>query len=175
MEKEKLIQLGECHKVHGIKGGFSFHLFNHEDSILENDSRVLLRPMKNSKLEEAYFSIRSISVGPKKAIVYLEGINDRNQAEEILPFSIWMDRSDFPELSEGYYLSDLIGLEVQDSNSGESLGKISSTYSNGAQDIVIIEDTSGRPSFELPLVEAFFPEVDIASGVVKLNLPEEIE
>ena len=159
-----------------IKGGFSFALINPEDSVLKKGMEVTLIPLDDaSSIPEDGEKkiITAISFG-NKVTAYLEGISDRNIVEAMIPFSIWIPRSVFPQkLEEGeFYLQDLIGLEVFDHESGKKVGEIVSHYDNGIQIILVI---GGYKQIELPLVENFFPVIDPENKRVEINMPEEIE
>ena len=171
---DKLIDFGTCKKAHGIKGGFSFALHNVEDSVLEKGTQVILFPLdKSSSIDPSGLktTIKSISFG-NKVTVYLEGITDRNIVEEMIPFSISIDRNLFPNLSEDeFYIEDLVGLDVFDHSSGNKIGKVSAYYDNGAQTILVI---TGNKKIELPLIDNFFPVIDIEQGRIEMNLPQEV-
>jgi len=173
MEK-KLIELGTCKKPHGIKGGFSFALYNMEESILRDGIVITLLPLDKSSSVDPKgqkIAIKSISFG-NKVTAYFDGINDRNLVEEMIPFSIWIERDMFPVLDEDeFYIEDLVGLEVFDSASGKKIGKVSSHYDNGMQTILVI---TGDKKIELPLVENFFPVIDIENKRIEINIPQEV-
>lgn len=172
--ENKLIELGTCKKPHGIKGGFSFALYNAEDSVLEKGSEVTLFPLEKTSSVDSKgqkITISSISFG-SKVTVYLEGINDRNVVEEMIPFSIWVERASLPILEEDeFYLQDLVGMEVFDHKSGNKMGFVSSHYDNGMQVIIVI---TGNKKIELPLVENFFPVIDTENKRIEINIPQEI-
>lgn len=171
--KQKLIELGYCARPHGIKGGFSLVLYNQEDSILEDGLELVLVPSSDqssiSKNGENY-EIEKVQIS-NKSIIYFKGITDRNVVEKMLPFKIFFDREKFPETDEGeFYLSDLIGLEAFN-ESGKRVGEITSLYDNGAQTIVVIE-TKNKDIIELPLVDNFFPVIDIENKKIIVRPPE---
>jgi 16S rRNA processing protein RimM len=172
--KDKLIELGTCKKAHGIKGGFSFALYNVEDSVLEKGYKITLFPMdKTSSIDTKgiKIAISSISFG-NKVTVYLDGINNRNTVEEMIPFSISIEREAFPTLSDDeFYIEDLVGIEVFDHSSGNKVGKVSSYYDNGMQTILVI---TGDKKIELPLIENFFPVIDLETKRIEMNLPQEV-
>ncbi|MBC77486.1 MAG: 16S rRNA processing protein RimM [Halobacteriovoraceae bacterium] len=170
--KDKLIHLGSCSRPHGIKGGFSAHLINHHDSSLEAGSKVILRPKnKSSSISEdgEEFEVNSISFG-NKCILYFSGVEDRNSVESMIPFEIYINRSELPEPEDGsYYLEDLVGLKVLDEK-GVELGKVKTYFDNGAQTVLVVKKSKG--TVELPFVEQFFPEVNIEEGHIVMIEPE---
>ena len=175
MNEKKYIELGVCKSPHGIKGGFSFFLHNPEDSVLEDDSEVLLVPLdKTSSLpkEGQSFLVSQISFG-NKVIAYLKGVDDRTTAESMIPFSIQFSRDDFPELTDGeYYLTDLIGSTVFDYKTKNKVGMLDSFYENGPQLIAVVR---GEESFELPFIEAFFPVIDQDNKRIEMIVPDYID
>lgn len=175
MKKDDLIELGSCNRPFGIKGGFHFFLHNPQESILENNSIITLIPKDSSSnidKEGADFKIKSIQFG-NKTMCYLEGITDRNIVEAMIPFYIHYPRSKFPEVDENeFYLNDLIGVEVFNT-AGKKVGEVHSSYDNGAQTVLRIQTKS--EIFDLPFVDAFFPEVDVPNNRIVMNQPEMIE
>ena len=121
---------------------------------------------------EGPFEIQKIQFVPK-VICYLKGIEKRDQAEEMIPFDIYLQRSHFAPLEKGeVYLADLPGLKVQDS-SGRAVGRVLDTYENGAQ--VILEVSWGDEKKDIPFVEAFVLGYDLDQGWIQLIPPEVIQ
>ena len=170
--KEKLIQLGSCGRPHGVSGGFSATFFNTQDSSVRKGSRLVLKPKSESsslKAEGESFTVKSSSFG-NKVILFFDEVADRNQAEALLPFDIYIKRSDLPETSDDeFYIEDLVGMKVIGEN-GEDLGVVKNYFDNGAQLVLVIQKKDGR--MELPFVEVFFPEIDLEAGTIKMIEPE---
>jgi len=158
--KKDLVKLGHCKGPHGVKGAFNFNLINKEASILKKGFKVFLKPLNSNSCIDVNgqeFAIESISFG-NKVIVYISGVNNRNQVEEMIPFEIFADRSFFPIVEENeYYLSDLIGCEVYDENN-VLLGKVHAISSNGVQDILNI--VGNGEEFDILIIENFVKEID---------------
>ena len=167
----RLIHMGNGYRPHGIRGGLTLSLFNREDSHLRPGQRVFLKPLGSSRPGgEREFVIADIRFG-NKVICYLVGICRREQAEEILPFSLYMERSDFRPLEEqeGPYLADLPGLRVLNSG-GEEVGAVLGTYHNGAHGV--LEVRWGEETVDIPLVPSFVLGCDVSEGWIKLVFPE---
>jgi 16S rRNA processing protein RimM len=177
MENNELIEMGFCSKPHGIKGAFTFVLGNVDDSCLDKGVKVMLFPSKASSSlssDGEEFTIKSISFG-NKVIVYLEEVSDRNRVEEIIPFTVKVPREVFGEIEEDeFYLVDLINLEARHFETGEVLGKVKDFYDNTAQTVLVIK-APGKQVIELPLIDQFFPEINIEEGFVTVNPPSYIE
>ncbi len=64
-----------------------------------------------------------------------------------------------------YYLADLIGLEVVNV-SGEALGVVTRTYSNGVHDVI---EVTGDRTRLIPWVSAVVTEVDLPKKQVRVQ------
>ncbi len=171
---KKLIQLGWARKPHGLKGHALFHLFSGPETALIKGSKIVLKPLEGSSLNgEQDFVIEEIHIG-NDIRVKLVGIMDRTELEKLLPFEIYCDEADLPELEEGeFYVSDLLGLEVQNVE-GQKVGKLSDFYETAAHTVFVIKTNRGE-LVDVPYVEAFFKEVDLENSVVTVEMPEEME
>lgn len=174
MDKDQLIELGYCSKAHGVQGGFSFTLHNMEDSILKDGFTVTLKPYGNSSSidsEGIQVKIKNIKFG-NKVICFLEDITDRNIVDEMMPFTIYVRRGDFPEeQADEIYLSDMIGQPVYSPETFEEIGKILSSYENGEQVVFEVELSNGK-KIDVPFVPAFFPEITEDREILMI-VPEE--
>lgn len=170
----KLIQLGWARKAHGLKGHAIFHLFSGTDTSLERGSRITLKPIEGSLLNgEQEFEIEELHRG-NDIRVKLSNILDRTELEKILPFEIYCDEADLPELDEGeFYVSDLLGLEVKNIE-GKKIGKLFEFYETPAHSVFVIKTNRGD-LVDVPYVEAFFKEIDMENSVVTVIMPEEME
>ncbi|MGZ3790113.1 MAG: ribosome maturation factor RimM [Bacteriovorax sp.] len=176
MKKSDNIHIGHCTTPHGIRGEFSFVLYNPEDSVLHDGAVISLLPRSQSSSvpqDGKDFKISKISIG-NKAIVTLEGVNDRNTVEAMVPFDIYFSRENFPEVEEGeYYLNDLLGLEVFDFITKKPIGRVMDFYENGAQ--VVLKIKTDKEILEILFIEQYVPEVDIENGRMEVLVPVMIE
>lgn len=176
MKKSDNIHIGHCTTPHGIKGEFSFVLYNQEESVLHDGAMVSLLPRSASSSipqDGKDFKIKKISFG-NKTIVTLDGVNDRNLVEAMVPFDIYFDRANFPEVDEDeYYLNDLLGLEVFDFITKKPIGRVMDFYENGAQ--VVLKIKTEGDIIELLFIDQYVPEVDIDAGRIEVIVPEMIE
>jgi len=169
---KKLVELGVSNKPHGIKGAFSFKLFNSEDSVLSNGSLITIYPTSKASSvpeEGKEIEIDTIHFG-NKTICYLKDIRDRNIVEQMIPFSIFYPREKFPKAAEGeWYIRDLVGLSVFNID-GYEIGTVDSYFDNGAQTVLKIK--LEKEIIELPFVENFFPNVDMENRKITMIEPE---
>ncbi len=101
-----------------------------------------------------------------------EPITDRDVAAALVGADIEVARDDMPRLPQGqYYWIDLIGLQVENV-AGTALGVVTDVTSNGAQDVLVIED--GEVRRLIPFVrEVVIKQVDMAARRIVCDwLPE---
>lgn len=176
MKKSQNIHIGHCTQPHGIRGEFTFVLYNSESNLLKKNSIIFLSA-KNEKsslqVEFEKFIISKINYG-NKIIVSLEGVVTRNQVEAMLPFDIYARREDLPELQNNeFYLNDLHGCRVMNNISKIELGVVDDFYENGEQVILVIKTNNGK--FDILFTNYFVPVVDLKNRIIEIIEPEIIE
>jgi len=99
-------------------------------------------------------------------------VTDRNVSESLIGSEIQVERSALPPAKDGeYYWHDLIGLKVE-SEQGHALGEVTEVTSNGAQDILVVQDAETERL--IPFVQDhIIKSVDIGQGLIVADwLPE---
>ncbi|MFZ4714853.1 MAG: ribosome maturation factor RimM [Bacteriovoracaceae bacterium] len=174
--KDKLVSMGHAERTHGIKGGFTLELYNHEESFLKTKPTVWLFPRthvhKTSTLPKQgiKFQIQNITLG-HKVILYLENINNMDSAEAILPFDLKIEEHLLPAVDEDeIYLKDIFGLKAIDLD-GNFVGEVMEAYDNGYQMILTLKKESGE-KVDIPYVDHFIHEVNIEEGKIIVTLPD---
>ena len=70
-----------------------------------------------------------------------------------------------------FFIVDLIGLTVIDTNLGE-LGKIDDVYETGASHHIISVKRKGKKDLQIPFLKTICKKTDIAEGIMEVELPE---
>ena len=176
MTKSTNIHIGHCTSPHGIKGEFSFVLYNFDDSVLEDGMVLTLTPRSTDSSvpqDGKEFKIKQIRIG-NKAIATLEGVSDRNTVEAMIPFDIYLSREAFPETEEDeYYVNDLLGLEVYHYYTKNLLGRVMDFYENGAQ--IVLKIKTDKEIIEVLFLNQYVPVVDIEGGRLEIVPPIFVE
>ena len=174
--KSTNIHIGHCTSPHGIKGEFSFVLYSPEDSVLDSGSIITLTPRapgSSVPQDGKEYKIKRINFG-NKTIVTLDGVNDRNTVEALIPFDIYMSRDLLPETEEDeYYLNDLLGLEVFHHYTKEPIGRVVDFYENGAQ--IVLKIKADKEFIEVLFLSQFVPTVDLDLNRMEIIPPIMIE
>jgi 16S rRNA processing protein RimM len=112
------------------------------------------------------FEVGAAKVHGATVVGKLAGVETREQALALKGKSVAVRREALPEPGTGrYYLADLIGLEVVN-ESGEELGVVTRTYSNGVHDVI---EVTGDRTRLIPWVSAVVREVDLPKMQVRVE------
>jgi len=153
---DKFILIGKVVKAHGLRGEIKIHSFSGQPAHFNNYQRLVLVDT-NGRLTSALEIIKCRVTG-KTAIVQLDGIDDRNQAERICSMGVLIDKTDLPNLTNNeFYYHELIGLPVQ-TEDGKQLGKVDNIFSNGAQEIMEIKGEGEH--YLIPVVQDVIIDLD---------------
>lgn len=138
-----------------MRGEIRVFLYNPASEILENIVSVFLVVEGHARAVE----IESFRFGNKCCLVGFDGITSRASAEALKGANVCVARSMLPPLpSDEFYVTDLIGCEAWQ---GETLlGTVSSSRPQGGIEVVTVTDATH--AVEIPLVEDFVVNIDIA-------------
>ncbi len=105
------------------------------------------------------------------AIVAVEGVTKREQAELLRGKKLGVARTALPELEKPnqYYTDDLVGMAVVE-GSGAPFGTVTAVVNYGASDILDIKRTSGAQEL-YAFTAANFPEIDTAARRITIDPP----
>ncbi len=109
------------------------------------------------------------------AIVEIEGITKREQAELLRGKKIGTARAALPKLENAnrFYIRDLIGLQATTAE-GATFGEVTDVVNYGAGDILVIANADGETEL-FAFTHATFPEVDIAARRLVIHPPEVLD
>ena len=103
----------------------------------------------------------------------IAGTPNRTAAEKLKGLQFFVPRASLPTIDDDeYYFSDLIGLNVEDTE-GKALGTISSVENFGAGDILEIVGVING-GLMVPFNKITVPQVDIQNGIVVIDPPDGI-
>lgn len=151
----------------GIKGEVRITLYA-QDSTNLKEGKVLLLERAGKTVRAA---VKRLRYQKDRPVVKLEGIDDRNAAEEIRGMEVGICASDLEELPEGeHYVRDLIGCRVVDiAADGREVGILRDVIQNTAQSILEVGTADGR-SILIPAVDAFLRGIDEEAGIIEVEL-----
>ena len=153
---DEYVLIGKITKAHGIKGEVKIFSFSDQPKNIEQ-YRQLTLVSPAGELSQPYPVVR-IRTGGKEAIAALEGITDRNGAEELCGYGILVLKDSLPKLDgDEFYLHELEGLRVV-TEDGRAVGTVHSFFDNSAQDMLVVLDKGKE--FLIPLIPSMIVKRD---------------
>ena len=164
-----MLVLGKIVSVHGIRGAVK--VLSHTDPL----DNVLDYPQWSLRrgAEQRTVSVTGARVQGRVLIVQLKGVNDRNQAEELVNFEICVAQDALPELEEGeFYWHQLEGLRVETLD-GQLLGRIDHLLETGSNDVMVVKPCEGSVDKRerlLPyLPDLYVKSIDLQAGLMQVD------
>ncbi|SDO80174.1 ribosome maturation factor RimM [Desulforhopalus singaporensis] len=164
--------IGKIAKPHGLKGelkvvsfsGQPERIADYPELVLVNRDGRLSVPLK----------LASCRPQGKNVVIGLEGISDRQGAEETVGAGVLVAKKDLPEPEAGeFYWHQYVGKNITDRD-GNYLGKVVSLFNNGAQDVIVASD--GNDEFFVPVTREIVVSVseecliiDPPEGLIEIN------
>ncbi len=165
--KRQFIETGRIVGTHGIKGEMRVQPWC--------DSPDFLTQFKTLYLDD--FGKTSIKITFSRAhgnicLIKVKGVDTIEAAEALRGKILFIDRKDC-KLEEGrYFVDDIIGCSVYDTESNFLYGIVSDVSQTGANDVWHI--TSDGKEYLLPNIPQFVKFVDINNEIIKITPPKGI-
>ena len=160
-KEQEFIETGKIVNTHGMRGEVRLQPWaDSPDSLIE---------YKHFYIDNKPLKVVSSKVHKTCLITAFEGVNNFDDAIKLKNKIVKIKREDI-KLEEGTYLiTDLIGLDAIDSETGENLGKIADVLSRPASNIYEIK---GKREILVPAVPEFIIETNLTDGYIKFKLIE---
>ena len=157
-----LITVGKISGHFGIKGWVKIisyteprnNIFSYDQWLIDDKKHVLTHSKSHGK----------------QLIAKLQGYDVREHSEALIGKSIWIEKSQLPDLSaEDFYWCDLVGLEVIDQHT-QRLGIVDTVFATGANDVLVVK---GETEILIPYVpDMYIREVNLEAGHVVVDWEE---
>ena len=168
MNKSTSFTIGKVTGVHGLNGTLKVASFAESADTFQQGRCIVV---KSEEEEGRPYLILHASPHRQGVLLSLEGIENRDQAEDLVGKEIHINRDQLPEPEEDtWYWQDLMGLDVVDHIKGY-LGKITHIFPTGANDVLVITDKDRETL--VPMHKYFVESVDMSCHTVKTTLPED--
>lgn len=132
------LELGKIVGVWGVKGWIKLHSFTRQRIGIAEYNTWHLRPSRGGEAFQAYNVLACREQG-QGVVAQLESIADRNQAEALSGFKIFIAKSDLPDLPQGeFYWHQLIGLTVM--NESGVIATVKRILETGANDVLVCKN-----------------------------------
>ena len=155
--KKRFLECGKIVSTHGLRG---------EVKVLPwCDGPEALLPIKTFYLDKGATPKKAEKCRVQKNMVLLklEGVDTPEAAQALRGRVLWLDREE-EALEEGqYYIQDLIGLTVEDADTGEVYGTLRDVSETGANDVYHVAFPDGRVQL-VPAIPQVVERIDIDGG-----------
>jgi 16S rRNA processing protein RimM len=154
--------------AHGVRGAVKLWTFTEDPLAVQGYGPLM------TKDGARQFEIANAREAKDHLVATFKGVATRDDAEKLNGIELYIAREKLPATDDDeYYHADLIGLAAVNA-ANEPLGRVIAIHNFGAGDIIEIAPPTGATML-LPFTNAVVPSVDIASGRVVIELPQEIE
>ncbi|MCM1138521.1 MAG: ribosome maturation factor RimM [Muribaculum sp.] len=168
LEKD-IIEAGKFNKPHGINGEISVTMYEYIDL---NDVKCIIMSIDGIFVP---FFIKSVRVrNAETFLITIDGIDSEIKAQSFTNQPFYILQSDMPEIDEGeeegFYLNDLVGYGVSDSNLGY-IGRVTDVNDQTENILLIIEREDGDEVY-VPAVEEFITDINPETQLISTTLPK---
>ena len=156
--------------VHGVKGTLKIHSYAESLEIFQPGAMI---SVSTSDGREKDYEIDWIKPHSRGALLALNSISDRDQAQPLIGADLQIEKAALPELETGvYYWSDLIGVDVFTTDD-RYLGRLESIIETGANDVYVVKDDARE--ILIPALKSVVQEIDIKAKSMRVDLPDGLE
>lgn len=167
MRKDDLLEIGEAVRPHGLKGQIKIKSYLVSKETTQRLQEVFVG---SSKEKAASYRVKTIRAEKKSLLLGLAGIENIDDARQLVGSRVFILRDELPKLAEDeYYWHELLDLDVE-TETGEKLGRITAIIPGAAHDIYVCN--SSDHEIMVPAVAEFIRKIDIAAGIMVVALPE---
>lgn len=167
---ESGLRVGRLLKAHGLKGAIKLELYTDDPALrFVPGSVYTLQVPDDSPWAGKTVTLKELKWYNDHAVVFLEGVEDRNTAETLIKAILWVDedKDARPAEEDAWYDYQLVGLTVR--RNGVAVGTIARVDHFPAQDLLVID--TGENEVLVPFVKAIVTAVDIEAGTMDIDPP----
>jgi 16S rRNA processing protein RimM len=160
------LPIGKVTRPHGIAGELKVQLAPEYAGALDGVKRIYLD-------DDQPYRLRSYRYHQGAALIKLDGLETRNEAEALRGARIFVHIKDLPPLPVGqFYSHELIGLRVL-RESGELLGELTEVLATGSNDVYVVQ--TGASELLLPALDSVVRALDVRARTMTVIVPDGLE
>ena len=173
IDKDKWLVVGLITSCHGINGQVKIKsLSDFEERFLKPGIRWLQK--ENEPPSKIELSSGFKQPGKETFIIKFQGINNRDDAEQLKKYKILVKTNKLPKLKkEEFHLLELINLKVKtlENNQLKIIGKIIN-LENEKNNLLVIELYKNKKKVLIPFVKEIVPIVNIKNNFIMVIPPK---
>lgn len=163
------VLIGRIKKAHALKGEVSVEPTGDNPARFKKLSRVFLRDKAGDIREIKVLQVRAANGQP---LLLLEGITDKDAADQLKNQEILIPESERPKLPKGRaYYDEIEGMDVIDDTTGDAIGKVTEVLDMPAGEVFVI-DMNGAERLVSNAGEEVV-SIDVKKKEVRVRLLEE--
>jgi len=171
--ESNIVVVGVVARAHGLRGEVRLQPLNPGSTLLASQRSIVLRSASQGDATSRAVRITRVRADKGAFLAVLEGIETREAADAIRGLEVCVPRSAFPATREDeWYVVDLKGLPARNAG-GEILGEVIDVVQYPTIDCLCVRSADGVR--EVPMIEPYFLDADIAAGFVKLGTLEGLD
>ena len=160
--KKQYLEIGKIVNRHGLNGTVKVMPWcDSPEFLCEFD--VLYRGKLHVPVE-----IEHASVQKNMVLMKLKGVDTPEAADALRNAVLYMDRNDVELDEDTYFIQDLIGMTVQDADTGEAYGALTDVLQTGANDVYEVTAPDGRKLL-VPVIPDVVLDVDFEADAVLIR------
>lgn len=158
----KLLETGMVVTTHGINGEVRVNPWS--------DGPEFFLELRRVTIAGRVYPVRYCRAHKNVVLMKLEGIDSIDDAMQLVNQTVYIDRDDVA-LEEGcYFIADLLGLSVEDADTGERYGAVVDVIKTGANDVYVVRTGTEPPKDLLvPVIKDVVLRVDLAAGRILIR------
>jgi len=167
------VEVGRVLDAWGVKGGLKIQPFAKDPQALFSSRRWYLEaPATLPGGGRRLLRVASAREQGDVVVAQVREIDDRDAAEALRHWRVFVSRASFPTADEGeYYWVDLLGLAVVN-RAGVQLGKVADLIDTGPHSVLRVEaDGEGPAPIErlIPFVASYIDEVSLERRLIQVD------
>ena len=163
-EEDELIVIGRVKDAWGLNGALRVR------ATPGDPDRIA--PGANLMLDGASVRVSDVRWSGRDAIITLDGVGTRDEAENLRGGELQALASSLPALEEGeYYHYQLLDMAVW-SSEGEHLGAVTDILVTGSNDVLVVQQSGQPGEILIPAVKQVVLDVDLAEKRMTVELWE---
>lgn len=152
------LKIGKVLKAQGVKGEVKLACFL--------DNAEMLKGLKRLYIGVEEYAVKSLRADGAFCYVGLQGVADRNGAEELRGLDVFADKELIEIPHDRYFVEDLLGCAVVLCG-GKAVGKVTDVLQYGAADVFVCENDGATVSF--PFLKNLVVDVDVYAKRITLD------
>lgn len=128
---QDLLQAGKIVNTHALRGEVRIYPYC--------DSAEFICEIKTLYIENQPYTVSAARPHKGQALVRFKGINRIEDAEPLVGKMVYFSKKDVDLEDDRYFIDDIIGMTVEDINTGKIYGKVTSVFPTGANDVFEIK------------------------------------